>query len=80
MYAILKILTPIYFFGAAILILVALSHLAFSGFDAKNNPENTRLGLFGTRVFCAVFWPFILLSIPGRKFMFVSIKGLLKGN
>lgn len=76
MYGLLRVIIPIYMLGAVGLFLVALSHLLFSGFDARNNPAESRLGLFGTRVFCAIFWPFILLSVPGRKFMFASVKGL----
>jgi len=63
--------------GAVVLVLTAFSHLMFSGFDRHRNPVESRLGLFGTRLFCAIFWPLIVISVPGRKFMFASVKGLL---
>ena len=73
---IIRLLLPIWLLGAFALFIVALSHLIFSNFDQDS--ENSKLSLFGIRIFCAFFWPFILISAPGRRFMIAGIKGLLK--
>lgn len=75
-YGIMKILIPVWGFVAAILILVAFSHLLFSSLMENGDKPGTRLDKFGLRLFSALFWPLIIISKPGRKFIVESVKGL----
>lgn len=76
MYGIVKLLIPIWLLGTVVLLFVAFSHLLFSEIMENGDEKGERLSNFGIRVFCAIFWPLMMISIPGRKFIFTGVKAL----